>query len=294
MPISTWPSALIRVKALFRGRFASRSRRKLPIASVRKDIVSSSGESIPRSRRATGRPRGHDRPAGHSARSAAEHDAKISARQRCCDGLPTQIPDGVATEQITTMSVTPIAHRCMPEWGCSSRHGRRPACTCWHPRLRTMGRSAQHATTVANIGLSRDEPDMRRVKVPQAPLFASSRESRDQGGNGSASRDDANSKLDAVDRGRSKDPRGYNRITWLAACPSTSCRAKARYPRLAVPVLPKTRMPGLRPGMTASYSRATVEAVIRRKPPSPSRSSPDRGPCPVPAMSAPRTLHARA
>ena len=30
------------------------------------------------------------------------------------------------------------------------------------------------------------------------------------------------------------DPRGYNRITWNRhACPSTSCRAKARYPRLA-------------------------------------------------------------
>ena len=100
--ISTWPSALSRVKALSRGRFASRSRRKLPIASVperqrqfvrrgdtkfgdaRLDVLEDAIDQL-------------DIALG----LLAEHDAKISARdQVLLDGLPMQIPDRhAATEQ---------------------------------------------------------------------------------------------------------------------------------------------------------------------------------------------------
>ena len=102
MLISTWPSALSRVKALPRGRFASRSRRKVPIASVRKD----ERQFVRRGDAEFGDTRldvleGAIDKLDITLGLLAEHDAKIAGRdQVLLDGLPMQVPDRrAATEQ---------------------------------------------------------------------------------------------------------------------------------------------------------------------------------------------------
>ena len=130
------------------------------MASVRNDNVSSTAR-WPNWRHATGRPRGAIDQLDISLGLLAEHDAEIADRDPVLfDGLPMQIPDRrAATEQDDDDERDADRHRCRPERELLPRTQRRrtrPASVCT-PQPPTYGRSLQHTTRVANIGLNSGE-----------------------------------------------------------------------------------------------------------------------------------------
>lgn len=137
MLISTWPSALSRVKPLSGGEVRQLLAQKVAHgrgAKGRREFVRRGDAKFGDARLDV--LEGAIDKLDIAFGLLAEHDTEIAGRNKVLlDGLPIQVQMVVPQpNRMTTMSVTPIAHKCRPEWNppLAGTDMSDPDCICWH------------------------------------------------------------------------------------------------------------------------------------------------------------------